>query len=111
MEFERRLMVTFSPSSRSRTFSSRVPKRVSMLGLIPMLFFMLVIYAGATPQAGTRDASSTRNPAKAVHTHTCFSTKQDFAWRRDQSNCACPQGRSLPLGRAYPGDPRAVNGT
>src|SRR5262249_60641378 len=102
MEFDRRLMVPFRPSSRRRTFSSRGPNRVSILGLTPMLFFMLVLYAGATPQAGTRDSSYSRNPAKAVHTNTCFSTKQDFAWRRDHSNCACPQGGSLPLHESVP---------
>jgi hypothetical protein len=31
-----------SPSSSTRTFSSRVPKSVSMLGLTPMLFFMQI---------------------------------------------------------------------
>src|ERR1051326_5569732 len=35
-------MVMLRPSSNRRTFSSRVPNSVSMLGLIPMLFFMRV---------------------------------------------------------------------
>src|SRR5579863_9970180 len=40
MAFDRRLMVMLSPSSSTRTFSSRVPNNVSMLGLIPILFFI-----------------------------------------------------------------------
>ena len=36
--------------------------------------------------------------------HSCNSqTKQGFAWRRDQPECACPEGKSLPLAKAYPG--------
>ena len=34
-------MVTFKPSSSRRRFSSRVPNRVSMLGLISMFFLHL----------------------------------------------------------------------
>src|SRR6266853_3479579 len=40
MEFDFRSMVTFKPSSSTRTFSSRVPNRVSMLGVISILFFI-----------------------------------------------------------------------
>src|ERR1700724_722731 len=40
MEFDFRSIVTFKPSSSTRTFSSRVPNRVSMLGVIAILFFI-----------------------------------------------------------------------
>src|ERR1700679_1049272 len=75
MAFERMSIVTFRPSSRKRTFSSRVPNRVSMLGLIPMLFFIQSLY------------DSRRNAAVATS-----QTKQDYASRRDQSGCACQEG-------------------
>jgi hypothetical protein len=29
-------------------------------------------------------------------------TKQDYASRRDQPECSCPEGKSLPLAKAYP---------
>jgi len=34
-----------------------------------------------------------------VEVHLCSTsqTKQGFAWRRDQPECACPEGKSLPL--------------
>jgi len=33
------------------------------------------------------------------YTGTCSTsgTKQDFAWRRGRPECACPEGKSLPL--------------
>ena len=40
MESARRTMVTFKPSSSRRRFSSRVPNRVSIFGLISMFFFI-----------------------------------------------------------------------
>src|SRR5258708_460260 len=40
MEFDFRSIVTFKPSSSTRTFSSWVPNRVSMLGVISILFFI-----------------------------------------------------------------------
>jgi hypothetical protein len=40
-------------------------------------------------------------PEKA-HTSSASRTKQDYASRRDQPECSCPEGKSLPLGKAYP---------
>src|SRR5258705_13457857 len=40
MASDRRSMLIFRPSSSRRTFSSRVPNRVSIWGLISMLFFI-----------------------------------------------------------------------
>src|SRR5579871_4468310 len=110
MAFERRLMVMFRPSSSRRTFSSRVPNKVSMLGVTPMFFFILYVLSGGPPQASTEEPNRARNPANAEHTSTGLQTKHSFAWRRDRSNCACPEGKSLPLTKAYPGDSGCVNG-
>src|SRR5713101_3414064 len=90
MAFERKSMVTFRPSSSRRTFSSRVPNKVSMLGLIPMLFFIQSLY------------SVLLTNRKNTHTSATSQTKQDYAWRRDQPECSCPEGKSLPLSKAYP---------
>src|SRR5208337_5380331 len=40
MQSARMATVTFNPSSSKRRFSSRVPNKVSMLGLISMFFFI-----------------------------------------------------------------------
>src|SRR5260370_17257543 len=90
MAFERKSMVTFRPSSSRRTFSSRVPNKVSMLGLIPMLFFIQSLY------------SVLLTNRKNGHTSAISQTKQDYAWRRDQPECSCPGAKSLPLIKAYP---------
>jgi hypothetical protein len=36
-------------------------------------------------------------------------TKQDYAQRREQRGCACPEGKSLPLHKAYPEAKRESN--
>ncbi len=46
--------------------------------------------------------------------HTCICStsqpKQDYAQRRDQPECSCPGGKSLPLIKAYPRGKAGVNG-
>src|ERR1700726_4779165 len=54
-------------------------------------------------------AASAVQPSEARHrcpqkTHTSATsrTKQDYASRRNQTGCSCPEGKSLPLAKAYP---------
>ena len=53
-----------------------------------------------------------RRPAdrECKNAYSTSQTKQGFAWRRDQPECACPEGKSLPLGKAYPEEERESNG-
>src|SRR5882672_2756016 len=111
MAFDRRSMVTFRPSSSTRTFSSRVPNRVSMLGLIPMLFFIQSLRRtvrrtmwGQPPRLSrqAKRGALTTDLSQNTHASATAQTKQDYAWRRDQPECSCPEGKSLPLGKAYP---------
>src|SRR5438270_9342954 len=110
MEFDRRSMLMLKLSSSRRTFSSRGPRNVSMLGLTPVLFFMRVwFYRGVCPGAGSQ--ASSHAPADAGHNHTCStsSKKQDLAWEHNRSECGCPEGKSLPLSTSLPRSRRRVN--
>src|SRR5580692_3983778 len=121
MAFDRRLMVMFRPSSSRRTFSSRVPNKVSMLGLTPMLFFMrafIPLGSGLGSCLMLVRISDSDSSRETVDRHLRLldlrgltnETKQGFAWRRDQPKCACPEGKSLPFSKAYPGAVRESMG-
>src|SRR5437660_6024305 len=84
-EFERKLMVMLSPSSSRRTFSSRVPNKVSMFGLRPMLFFI---------QSLRRAGDSTRQPLRRQN--------RIVLGDGDHSEWSCPKGKRQPLIKAYP---------
>jgi hypothetical protein len=47
---------------------------------------------------------------KYAGTYSTSETKQDYAQRRDQPECACPEGKSLPLVKAYPAAQRESMG-
>src|SRR4051812_48919334 len=54
-ESELRLIETFNPSSRMCRFSSRVPKRLSILGVISIFFFIYVLGLASGPTSVDRD--------------------------------------------------------
>src|ERR1700730_18034717 len=115
MAFDRRLIVMLRPSSSKRTFSSRVPKNVSMLGLTPMLFFIQfkTTHVGMAASAVRPRLSLVAADTELLrYTHACSTsgTKHSFAWEQDQPECACPEGKSLPLHSSLPRGEQGVNG-
>src|SRR5580692_11019955 len=70
-----------------------------MLGLIPILFFIQSLLTRLqTIWTGDNHVGDNHK----AHTSATSQTKRDYALRRDQPGCACPQGKSLPLTKAYP---------
>src|SRR6185295_12347973 len=102
MASDRRSILIFRPSSSRRTFSSRVPNRVSIWGLISMLFFIQYL---ALP------------PAHWMHGCLCTAETllpgqgQTFShvWRWNQPRRRDPKCKQLPLGLGYPRPTTRVN--
>jgi hypothetical protein len=102
----------FRPSSSRRTFSSRVPNRVSIWGPISMLFFIQYLaFPPAHWMHGCLGAEGGKIhfALRGTGRNTPARVRTNDVWRWNQPRMLAPRCKQLPLRLGYPRPTTRVN--